>query len=116
MVIHVVRQGTANVGDHRLDRDNMRPGRLLGPQVGVQQVSAMIINRCDHIPLGLRLWRPEVDRGIVLHQFTNIVREDFPVVRLLPLLGLINPVFFARAMMVGNETVTWCFVSRTSLR
>lgn len=75
---------------------------------------AVVVNRGDEIPLGLREWGPEMIRSVVLFQFADIVRQNFPIVTLPESLFLIKPIFFARAMMVGRDTETLCLVSRIS--
>jgi len=92
------------------------PGTFPFPEIGIQKVTAVIVDRGDQIPLGLGLGSPEVNGGVVLNQFADIVRQDFPVVRFSEKPFLVMPSFFARRMMVGNETKILCFFSRTSFR
>lgn len=57
-----------------------------------------------------------MEGSIVLNQFANIICQDFAVMRLPEFLLLIKPAFFARSMIVGNETMTLCFFSKISFR
>lgn len=86
------------------------------PEVPIQYPAAMIIYRCNQIPFRLGRWRPQMKRGVMLKQFSHIVGQDLPVMSLPKRLYLIKPVFFALAMIVGNETTTLRLFSMSSFK
>ena len=76
----------------------------------------MIVNGGDQIPFGRRLRGPKMIGRIVLNQLPHIVGQDFPIMCLAVRALLVIPIFFARRMMVGRDTKTWCFFSSISFR
>ena len=116
MIIDIVRQRTAKLGEHSPLSQDMGPGGLLLPQIPIQDPAAVIVDGRDEIPLGLCQRGPQMVGGVMLEKFSHIVGQDLPVMGLACRPLLVIPIFFARSMIVGKDTWTLCFFSRISFR
>ena len=114
MIVDIVLQRTAKLRQHGLLSHDMGPGGLLVPQLPMQNPTAVIVDGRDEIPLGLCQRGPQMVGGIMLEKFSHIVGQDLPVVGLARWPLLVMPIFFARRMIVGKDTLTLCFFSRIS--
>jgi len=73
MGVHIVGVRKSMVEDHGLEGQDMGPAGLLVNQSGIQEESAIVVQRSDEVPFLLRSGGPEMIRGIMLDQFSNIV-------------------------------------------
>jgi hypothetical protein len=72
MRIHIVGVRESITEDDRLEGQDMGPAGLSLDQNGVEHESAMIIQGSDQIPFFLRGGGPEMMRGIMLNEFSDI--------------------------------------------
>ena len=73
MGVYIVGVRKSMVEDHGLEGQDMGPAGLLVNQSGIQEESAIVVQRSDEVAFLLRSGGPEMIRGIMLDQFSNIV-------------------------------------------
>ena len=73
MGVHLVGVRESMVEDHRLQGQDMGPAGFLVNQSGIQEESAIIIQRSDEVPFLLGSGGPEMVRGVMLDQFSSII-------------------------------------------
>ena len=73
MGVHIVGIRESVLKDDALEGQNMSPAGLLFDQNGIKEEPAVIIQRGNEIPFLLCCWCPEMIRGIMLDQFTDIM-------------------------------------------
>ena len=104
MIIDIVRQRTAKLGQDSPLSQDMGPRGLLLPQIPIQDSAAVIVDGRDEIPLGLCQRGPQMVGGVMLEKFSHIVGQDLPVMGLACRPLLVIPIYFARRMIVGKDT------------
>jgi len=72
--VYIVGIGETMAEDHALEGQDMGPAGLCLDQNGIEHESAIIIQRGDEIPFLLGCWGPEMMGGVMLNQFSGIVR------------------------------------------
>jgi len=79
MRINIVGKRKAIAKDDGLKGLDVSPTGLFLDQGGIEEEPTMIIQRCDEIPFLLGGGYPEMKRGVMLNQFSDITGQDFPV-------------------------------------
>jgi hypothetical protein len=70
--VHIVGVRESILKDDRLEGQDMGPAGLCVDENGIKEEPAMIIQRTDEIPFLLRCGCPEMVRGIMLNEFSDI--------------------------------------------
>ena len=73
MGVYIVGVRESMAEDHRLKGQDMGPAGLLVNQSGIQEESAIIVQRSDQVPFLLGSGCPEMIRGVMLNQFSSIM-------------------------------------------
>jgi len=102
MAVHVVGKRDAVRKPYRLKRHDMVPSMFSFYNIRIEEVTAVIIDAGDEVPLLVRVGGPAVMGGIVLNQLAGIV-GDYLSIMVLPF-GLleIEAPFLALSIMVGT--------------
>jgi hypothetical protein len=79
MRIDIVSERKAIAKDDGLEGLDVSPTGLFLNQGGIQEEPTMIIQGSDKIPFLLGGGCPEMKRGVMLNQFSDITGQDFPV-------------------------------------
>lgn len=109
VVIDIILVGTSVSSRYVFYRADMGKTAFLAPQITVKQTPAVIVDARNQRPRFVRKRRPNVMGGVVLYQLPGVMGQYLPVVSF-ALRRLSQPiiVFFARSMIVGNDTCTPC--------
>ena len=73
MGVYIVGVRESMAEDHRLEGQDMGPAGLLFNQSGIQEESAIVVQRSDEVPFLLGGRGPEMVRGVMLDQFSSIM-------------------------------------------
>jgi hypothetical protein len=82
VAVGVIGIGSAIAQNHAFQGRDVVPTGLFFNQLGVQQLTAVIIEAGDEIPLVSGIGRPLVMGGIMLDEFADVIGQDFPVMGL----------------------------------